>query len=412
MFRDEDRRGYGQDVPGPDEYEKKTLNERKGRPYHEELIQWIWEELRFECRSLSTVCGKRLEISDPGVKNQGHGPDFFRASVVIDGLQWHGAVEVHNRAGLWREHHHHKDPEYNRVILHVVYEDEGNPAITQDGFRPYVLELKPYLSRPLHVLLREKGKGSFPCAGAWTARKQKAFEEQIRKSHEEYFSYKTEQLLGYYPAGQVPSIAWRHCLIKAVYDTLGIPGNREAMRELADEALKLRNLPEDKFVDAVYDLAFGKHAKIFGWRYSGMRPAGRPQVRVRQAAALHIRLNRFPMAQFLKLGVRAWHKNLETIPETEQIGKERREILRKTVFLPAVYLLGDLFAVKRLQHEAQSEWLSAGPLVPGTIQKAFRKAGFRVGSAVNCDGMIHQYKRYCRTGRCIRCKVFKSAIHS
>ncbi len=63
--------------------------------------------------------GKPVKIVDFGLWNSGAGPDFMDCTVLIEGKQEHGDIELDPDARDWERHHHGANPEYRRVILHV-----------------------------------------------------------------------------------------------------------------------------------------------------------------------------------------------------------------------------------------------------------------------------------------------------
>jgi hypothetical protein len=57
-----------------------------------------------------------------------------------------GDIEIHTASGGWWEHRHHRDPAYNRVILHVVgRHDSGRTAELQNGRTVPTLTIGRYL---------------------------------------------------------------------------------------------------------------------------------------------------------------------------------------------------------------------------------------------------------------------------
>ena len=87
----------------------------------ESLLHYIWfNRLHFE--EQQTLLGERVRIISPGIPNTNAGPDAFNAKVEIDGRLWAGNVEFHVRATDWHRHNHDNHPEYDNIILHVVFE--------------------------------------------------------------------------------------------------------------------------------------------------------------------------------------------------------------------------------------------------------------------------------------------------
>jgi len=95
----------------------------------ERLLQFIWQFQYFNKSELTTSEGEAVQIIFPGQFNSNQGPDFSDAKIKIGHEIWAGNVELHFKTSDWKKHRHHKDSNYNNVILHVVWEDdEAGPA--------------------------------------------------------------------------------------------------------------------------------------------------------------------------------------------------------------------------------------------------------------------------------------------
>lgn len=116
-------------------------------------MQFIWQFQYFNKNELCTQNGEPLFILAAGQYNVNQGPDFTDARVIIGNTTWAGTIELHIKTGDWNRHKHHDDRNYNNVILHVVWEDDGaytgHPSYLQQGVA--VLELK---SRVPKILLQ------------------------------------------------------------------------------------------------------------------------------------------------------------------------------------------------------------------------------------------------------------------
>lgn len=387
----------------------------KSRPYREEHFQWIWQQVEFDCRNLRTECRKSLQIIDTGSLNRGAGPDFLGAHLRVDEKDWYGSVEIHKRAGDWVQHKHHRDSEFNSVVLHVVFEDNGSKRVqTKDGHQPFTFVLKPHLKEKVSRLLEVKQKQGISCSGNVSFINQHAFEKQIEKAQKEYLEYKIEELLEFYDPTLPLSEAWTKCLIIGMYRTLGIPSNKTQMADLAqtvfDECETNRDFPV--FNDAIRELAFKSENKFY-WKFNGMRPASRPEQRVNQAASLHYAILQISFENFFKNNLEVtWCQILQLVDPEDLPGQSRLSLVKQLVYLPGLYLLGDLLQSNTVKQSALKLWSSSGQHVPDEMKEPFRKAGFAINSSTKKIGLAHQYKRYCREKNCHQCEVFKKAIRS
>lgn len=388
-------------------------------PYDESLLQWVWEQMEFNPQDLITESGHSVRIVKNGKKNNGAGPDFTGAHLVIGNLSHHGDVEIHIHPGHWNAHDHEQDKRYNGVILHVVYDtirSRKSPIVKRrDGTAPPLLVLKPYLQKSLRSLFHHQAGGNLPCSGNLSFLNQQAFEKQVTKAHTHYFNYKTGELLKKYDPSQPPSRAWLQMLAGGIYKTLGISRNCEPMEMLFEQVNSKSSPPEEleQFIEFVKSEAFSAGSLLSAnWKSIGMRPASRPSVRVEQAAAIHFALLQVSFSTFLASDLSAWNKTIQTIPGRYRPGKQMSQILRQTIFLPAAYLLGDILHSRALKQHAFRAWKTALADVPPEIKKPFQETGFSVNPKIRKLGLAHQLKRYCRCRQCHRCEVFKKAISS
>lgn len=106
----------GPPVPGP-------------APLDERLVQAIWNEQLLKSDVLVTLDKRPVRVFDPGQWNGEAGPDFKNADIAIGGQRFRGDVEIHVNASEWEKHGHHRDFDYNGVVLHVVlYRDDDRVA--------------------------------------------------------------------------------------------------------------------------------------------------------------------------------------------------------------------------------------------------------------------------------------------
>ncbi len=110
---------------------------------------------------LCTTTGERLTVLYPGRPGGGAGPDFRDAVIRLgDGRTLCGDVELHRRGGSWRTHGHQNDPRYQRVILHVVLENDLQPTRLPDGQTTPVLALADVVAPPTLPL---RAPARWPC---------------------------------------------------------------------------------------------------------------------------------------------------------------------------------------------------------------------------------------------------------
>ena len=115
----------------------------------ERLVQSIWFHQRLRREALQLADGRALRVLHPGFWNHGAGPDF-RDAVLQFGSDAPvtGAVEIDLQSSGWKAHGHDRNPNFQNVKLHVLWESTGSvvhaPLPT--------LVLPPFLDAPLAEL--------------------------------------------------------------------------------------------------------------------------------------------------------------------------------------------------------------------------------------------------------------------
>jgi len=132
------------------------MTRHSGRIIKEPWIRRIWQEQSFSAATLFTHGGVSVHVLSPGIPAREEGPDF-RGALISFGKAYpiRGDVEVHVYTRDWIRHGHGKDPRYENVILHIVYENDTHLLSLHgpSGQLLPTLEVKPYLTRPLPLLL-------------------------------------------------------------------------------------------------------------------------------------------------------------------------------------------------------------------------------------------------------------------
>lgn len=112
----------------------------------EDLLHYIWKYRKTRISGLVTTDNKQVTVLNTGTHNHLSGPDFFSAQLRIGGQLWAGNVEMHVKSSDWYAHHHERDPSYDNVILHVVWENDME-VFGRDNIEIPTLELKNFISK-------------------------------------------------------------------------------------------------------------------------------------------------------------------------------------------------------------------------------------------------------------------------
>jgi hypothetical protein len=111
----------------------------------EKSVVEMWRTCLSGRSDLMTEDGEPIMIIYPGRINHDSGADILDAVIATRRGLIKGDVEVHVKSSSWWAHGHHRDPAYNRVVLHVVYRhDAGENASLQNGRRVPTLTLERF----------------------------------------------------------------------------------------------------------------------------------------------------------------------------------------------------------------------------------------------------------------------------
>jgi len=384
-----------------------------GFKYSENILQWIWKNLLFDSRELKTTKGKSISIYDQGELNHSDGPDFLNAKILIDGLEWHGAVELHLQSSGWKQHGHNVDDSYNKVVLHVVVENNPKSVYTSLGEELPTLNLLPHLPYQLSSLISKFDQSyRLPCSGSIRYISEEAFLKQIEKAHKEYLEKKGNDFLSFYKPELLPSIAWKYALVLSVFDGFGISNNREAMLKVGEWFLEHYKKNSKSVIDDALEFSgFGEIDSEINWNYKGVFPASHPKNRIVQAINMASSILVTPFDRFLEQNaLDLWN----TWANEFDLERNRRlKVLYGTVYIPSLYVLGNLFYHSKLVKLSVLEWNRYQVPIPKSITKSFDNfQDINPKTYRKKLGAVHQFNTYCKARRCHECFVLKKVILS
>jgi hypothetical protein len=434
---------------------------RKRIKLSEKQLSLMWPRLLG--KELTTEEGKRIKVLYPGRSNGDSGPDFRDAIISMDNSKLvKGDVEIHVNSRDWYSHGHHLDPEYNRVILHVVARHDGKSStVAQNGNTVAVLclrreivpsELLPYLQLPCSRITEhieeQKLKRALSLAGGKRF-KQKAAIFRIGLDKEE--------------AGQV--------LFQGAMRALGYAKNMKPFEELAQrvplsliekvkpkESLLLKQawlvgtaglLPSQRWnggltvesevreLEGIWHLV-SKEAKTMNerdWVLSHIYPNNFP---VRRIIAQSYLIQRYYERGFLTTIVQLmkeissadeycrledalivpgdgyWreHFNFGTVAKTRNsalLGHGKAAEIVVNIILPFIFSWSELANKPILREKAIELYFHYPKLAENAITRhmirQFCLEDTLAFTACYQQGLIHIYRTYCREGRCRECPL-------
>lgn len=227
----------------------------------EKLMQFVWQHRLWDYTPLRTSDGKRVRIIHPGTLNSDSGPDFFNASIEIDGQRWAGNVEIHVRASDWFRHGHDRDRAYDSVILHVVQIDDTQVKRPDGSIIPQTTVKCSAQAAARCNMLTSGAAAGLPCAKTIASLEKIYHTEWLTALAIERLYAKSDRILDLvrFTEGD-----WEAAAYITLSRSLGFGLNAEPFEVLA------KNLPL-KFLNRHRDELVTMEALVFG--QAGMIPA-------------------------------------------------------------------------------------------------------------------------------------------
>jgi Protein of unknown function (DUF2851) len=427
----------------------------------ERLLQFIWQFQYFNKNELASVADENVQVIFPGQYNTNQGPDFTDAKIKIDNTVWAGTVELHIRTSDWEKHDHQNDSNYNNVILHVVWEDDGSrtdsyldvPADKTEKSSVVqaaapVLELKERVSKILLQRYEELMNSSafIPCEKSihsvrditWKSWKERLLAERLlRKANivETYLqqnNFHWEETFWWLLA--------RNFGMKVNADAFeavarSIPINilskqKQQIHQLESLLMGQASLLDDKFeedypqlLQKEYQFQKTKHdikPVPVPLLFLRMRPGNFPTVRlaqlamlVHEAAHLFSKIKEADSVKDVKqwFDVTAndyWHYHYR-FDETSAFKKKKLgdtmidNIIINTV-VPVLFAYGNYHSEQKYKDKAL-QWLEETAAESNSITKGFHKIGIENKNAYDSQGLIELKTQYCDRKMCLECGV-------
>lgn len=390
----------------------------------ERLLHYTWKHRLFPTLPLTTTCGERVDVLDPGLWNHDAGPDFFNAKVQIGQQVWVGNVEMHQRSSDWERHHHGDDGAYSNVVLHVVGTADCEVTTPEGRLLPQlVLPVPDHVRHNFQALMREEAYPacyqiipSIPALkvhswmSALTVERLAQKTERISHWHqrtggdwERTFFITLARALGF----GVNSDTFEQWA--ATIDLTQIGKHRDQLEQVEAYFLGTAGLLERASASALIEREWRFLSHKFGlephpelpWKYLRMRPQNFPHVRVLQLAALYhgakvsiSALINADSSEEIKLLL---HESLPTL------GPSTLNLLLINAAAPILFAYGQAHEREDLTERAFAI-LESAPAEQNYITRSWKLAGLNVKHAADSQALIQLRKRYCDRRDCLRCR--------
>lgn len=410
---------------------------------NERLLQYIWQFQYYQQQPLQTTSGDALQILHPGTLNTHQGPDFSAAKIKIGQTIWAGHIELHIRSSDWHRHQHSNDANYNNVILHVVWTDDGStPAhipvlVLEDRVSSLLLERYTTMMQTISTVACHH---HLPVLNelTWFAWKERLMIERLeRKSKQiiqlsEHNQQHWDEVFWWQLAagfGSKINAAFFERVAKSIPYAV-LKRHRHHLDEtealLFGQAKMLHTNLKDHYAKAL--LHNHQHLKKKyaldmvdgGPAFMRMRPASFPTIRLAQLAMLmHLREHLFDQVRQLNsieevmrlFQVKASHYWNTHFMFDEPVASEPRFVgeqmllhLMINVVIPVLFAYGHKKGNTQ-QKEKLLHWLYQLAPEQNKITRYWKSAGIPNHSALDTQSLLELHTQYCVNKRCLDCSV-------
>ena len=418
----------------------------------EDLLQYIWQFQYFNKSELFTSSGDAIQIINTGTLNTNQGTDFINAKIKIGKTIWAGNLELHINSSDWDIHHHSDDPNYNNVILHVVW---NNNAIIKDRFDNNLptLELKsrvPKLLLERYKTLMESSQ-FIPCESQLQQVNELTIANWKQRLVAERLIKKSANILAIL---KETNFHWEETFWWLIAANFGLKVNSDLFQQVA-KMLPVSILAKHKNrIQQVEALLFGmagllqkefrekypqtlqKEFSFYQKKYKlkivegelsflRMRPANFPTIRLAQLAMLiheseHL-FSKIKDSLLLKnvkkmLEVSAndyWHYHYifdETSDyKVKTLGKQMIDNIIINTIIPVLFTYG-LHHSEQLYKDRAIKWLEEISAEKNSITSGFEKLNFSNKNAFDSQSFIQLKNEYCNKKLCLHCAIGNSLL--
>jgi hypothetical protein len=420
----------------------------------EDLIHLVWKLKKFDFNKLTTTDGEKLQIKKFGFHNKNAGPDFLNGEIIVGDTKWVGHIEMHINSSDWNKHKHQDDKAYNNVILHVVY-NEDTKIINQSGQQIPTLILNDRISQ--HTINNYEKLSQnldwIPCAKSISKVddiKKVIFLEKVLIERLQKKCARIYEILDH------THNDWEGTLYRLLLKYFGLKVNGSAFEQLAhvtpypyikklsDKSIALEALllgqagllsnPSDQYISQLrteYNHYKNKYQLVpmtgVEWRFSKLRPANFPPIRIAQIAQLYHKspqlFNDILKAKnindiYTMLDVSAsdyWTTHYlpgkTSESKTKKIGQSTKELIAINVVVPLLFSYGQKTDNDIYKDKAIS-LLENIKAENNSIIREWKGLGMKTKSAFDSQSLIQLKNEYCNNFNCLNCQIGQTILFS
>ena len=420
----------------------------------EDFPIFLWKYQYFSKNQLNTTHNEAVNIFNPGIQNYDAGPDFRQAKINIDGINWFGHVEVHVKSSHWKLHKHQTDPAYDRVILHVVWEDDM-PVYRNDGSLIPTIELKDRVNFDLFKRYKylTQNLEKIPCNHVIKQIDSLTIHSMLDRTVMRRLERKADFVIRLIQK----KITWQEATYRLLAQNFGFKTNKDTFLRLSENLpLKLINKHRDDIIQ-VEALLFGMagflqedlmdeyfrrlkkeyrflahkyHLQDNGlnkveWKFLRMRPGNFPTIRIAQFAQFFHR-NKNLFSVFKEVNSCQYLIDHLSISQSEywqnhySFGKFSRASIpglgKESIYNIIINTVVPLKVAYGLVKEDQSQidlavqLLEKVPPESNKVTKLWENLDIGIESAFDSQGFMELFNNFCLENKCLNCNIGISIV--
>ncbi|MQY78274.1 MAG: DUF2851 family protein [Bacteroidetes bacterium] len=419
----------------------------------EDFLHFVWKNRLFQHDSLVANTGEKIKVLRLGEHNFDAGPDFFNAKVEIDGTLWVGNVEIHVNASDWARHGHHKDKNYDNVILQAVYNNDtdvkrtnGEPIPTVElKFNPSIYQnyqellqnqywipcqndfykVDPFFVKHwLHKLMIERLERKSNEIIACLEKNKNDWEETFYQFLARNFGFKTNSQPFELLAKSLPYkflIKHKNSLIQIEAMLLGQAGLLQYA--LSDDYTKILDR-EYKVFSTKFSL---RHIDGHLWKFLRLRPSNFPTIRIAQFGSLIHKTsglfskiiqagNAKELLELFRVSTSPYWENhyvfnKESESKEKKLGDQAIHYILINTVVPFLFVYGKIKNLDDFK-EKSLEILDQIPPESNSIVKKWEKLGIKAENAFYTQALLQLKNEYCKFRKCIQCQIGNKILKS
>ena len=415
----------------------------------ENILHFIWQHQYFKVAKAKTSDGEYIQVFKQGIYNTNAGPDFEEAKVLIGDVEWNGDIEIHVKSSDWATHKHQHDKSYNKVVLHVVWENDKKITREDQTLIP-TLELKVLVDAHLISKIESliNSIEPIPCASQINLVPDLTVIETIHKSLIKRLERKSELVLDELKTAKGD---WSETAYRLLMRQMGMKVNGELFYELAKSVPYHLIRKYKHSITSIEALLFGTSGFLFSskeseyilelrkeytflknkhhlvkqfephhWKFMRLRPSNFPTLRIAQAASILTTssdifewLTEFSITKEVQNRLKVntsiyWHTHYRfTLKENKKVpslGKSSIDLILLNVVSP-------LLAAYSIYNTDDNYMTRAVNLMEGLkpeqnrIIKKWQQLSINPINGAESQGLIELYNEECMHKKCLSCAI-------